>query len=101
MTLKEWIKYFFIRTFHDEIIAVYPPEEYIVTYRDVGTRLEGYTVRVEYKYRGIDNRLFPIDNDHFQIVSPQRALKYAQDFYMKARDKIEQGKIAGAKGNEK
>ena len=101
MTLKEWIKYFLIRTFRDEIIEVYPPEDYIVTYRDVGTRLEGYMVRVVYKYHGVENRLFPIDNDHFQFISSQRTLKYAQDFYMKARKQIEQRKLAEAKGNEK
>lgn len=101
MTLKEWIKYFLIRTFRDEIIEVYPPEDYIVTYRDVGTRLEGYMVRVVYKYHGVENRLFPIDNDHFQFISSQRTLKYAQDFYTNARKKIEQAKQENANEKQK
>ena len=88
ISFKDKITYFINRTFRDEIIAVEPPREMWVEYKDVGRRLEGYVVPVTYKYRGKQTIYSCIDNDHLCLVSPQRALKFATDFYNNARQKI-------------
>ena len=89
MGLRTRIVYFFKKTFHDEIIAIKPPVEWLQAYRDVGVRVEGYAVFVTYKYRGNDKILFSIDNDHLQLISAQRAAKRAQEFYEKMVKKLE------------
>ena len=88
MTIKEKINNFIKRTFHDEIIAVEPPREFWMEYKDIGPRLEGYITTVTYKYRGKQNLVSTIDNDHFQLISPEKALKNAMNFYEKVTKKI-------------
>ena len=89
MNVRQKIKYFIDRTFHDEIIAIKPPVEWLQAYRDIGVRVEGYAVFVTYKYKGNDKILFPIDNEHLQLVSAKRAAKRAQEFYGKIVRKLE------------
>ena len=88
MTIKQKINNFIERAFNDKIIAVQPIEELWITYRDIGTRLEAYYVSVTYKYRGNRKVYFSIDNDHWQIVTAANALKNAQDYYQKIRNRI-------------
>lgn len=88
MTIKEKINNFIEHTFHDEIIAVEPPREFWMEYKDVGRRLEGYITTVTYKYRGKQDVVSTIDNEHFQLISPERALKNANDFYLRATRKM-------------
>ncbi len=86
--LKERFNNFIERTFHDEIVAVEPPRECWMEYRDVGRRLEAYIVPITYKYRGVRNAYFDIDNDHFLLVTPEKALKNANSFYLKILQQI-------------
>ena len=88
MKIKEKINNFIKRTFHDEIVAVEPPREWWMEYRDVGRRLEAYVVSVVYKYRGAQTAYFSVDNDHFLLVTPQKALKNANDFYLRTLQQI-------------
>ena len=88
MGIKQKFKLFITKTFHDEIIAVAEPREWWIEYRDIGKRLEGYIVTVTYKYRGKRNLYSVIDNDHFHLISPERALKDAKAFYSKTLQKI-------------
>ena len=74
--------------FHDELIDINPPIERWMEYRDIGRRLEAYVVRATYKYRGNIDYTFSIDNDHFMLVTPQRALQNANNFYLQALQQI-------------
>ena len=88
MNVRQKIKYFIDRTFHDEIIAAKPPVEWLQVYRDVGVRVEGYVVPVVRKYSGKENILFPIDYGMFGLVSAKSAAKNAADFYEKIVQKL-------------
>ena len=90
MQIKEKVHNFIERTFNDKIISVSPPVEWWCTYKDVGTRLEAYSVPVVYKYSGRQNVLFMIDNDHFRLITPACALKNAQRFYASTLRKLQQ-----------
>ena len=83
------IRDFINRTFHDEVIGVLPPQEVYYTYRDVGTRLESYVVKVTYKYAGAKEAFFDIDNDHFQIISKEQAKIWANAFYKRMLQRID------------
>lgn len=89
MNVRQKIKYFIDRTFHDEIIAAKPPVEWYEIYRDIGPRVEGYVVPVVRKYSGKTNILFPIDYGMFGLVPAKSAAKNAADFYVKIMRKLE------------
>lgn len=78
------------RLFRDEAVAVSEPREWIIQYKDVGTRLEGYIVDVTYKYAGKQSKYFNIDNDHFLLVSKSDAFNAASRFCSMIREKIKQ-----------
>ena len=81
---------FLNKTFHDEIVDVKPPREWWEDYHDVGPRQEGYIVRVVYKYKGMKDIKFSIDNEHLKLVSAIRAARRARRFYADACKKIKQ-----------
>lgn len=84
MKIIEKVKDLYNKTFNDEIQKIEPPHEYWCNYRDIGRRLEGYKIAIKYKYKGWSDMFFVIDNDHFKLVSKEKALKNATDFYEKA-----------------
>ena len=89
LNMKLSIRNFLKRTFHDEIIAIEEPREFVVKYKDIGERLEGYIIPVTYKYRGKQNMYSMIDNDHWHLISKERALRDAQTFYQQTLKKIQ------------
>ena len=89
MILLVKIQNFLNRAFADYIVAVEPPREWWIDYRDVGMRLEGYKVPVTYKYAGRKERTFSIDNEHLRLITPEMAIDDAQKFYEKTMKKIE------------
>ena len=89
LNMRLSIRNFIKREFHDEIVAIEEPREWWVEYRDVGKRLEGYVIPVTYKYRGKQNLYSIIDNDHWHLISQERALKKAQKFYAQVQKKIQ------------
>ena len=89
LSMQLCIKNFMKRTFHDEIIAVEEPREFVVKYKDIGDRLEGYIIPVTYKYRGKQNMYSMIDNDHWHLISKECALKRANKFYQQTLKKIQ------------
>lgn len=92
---------FIDKTFRDEIVDIEPPKEWWFEYRDVGKRLEGYIIPVTYKYRGRCYMYSSIDNDHFGLVTPQRALKEAERFYNKTQQKLLQKRSRAINENTK
>ena len=92
MKIIEKVKDLYKKTFDDEIIGIKPPREYWCDYRDVGHRLEGYKIAVTYKYKGLLDVFFIVDNDHFRLVSKEKALKNAMNFYEKTLTNLQQQK---------
>ena len=81
------------REFMDNIFSPTPidvclPLAFTVFYRDVGKRVEAYTVEVTYKSGKHKEFTFPVDNDHWQLVSSSRAYKRAMDFYRRQRVRV-------------
>lgn len=92
MKFVEKIKDLYNKTFNDEIIDIKPPREFWCDYRDIGRRLEGYKLKVQYKYKGWSDVFFSIDNDHLQLISKEKALKTAINFYEKVITNLQQSK---------
>lgn len=99
MTIKQNIENFIEHTFNDKIVDVRPIKEMRVSYHDIGERLEGYVVPVTYKYRGNRNVYFTIDNDHFKMISAEKALQNAKDYHLKASRKMYKN-LSGTDDNE-
>ena len=90
MQIAAKIEYFINILFRDEAIRISKPKKWIVKYKDVGRRLEGYIVDVTYRYAGKQQKIFNIDNDHLELVSQSEAFNAAQNFYLKVREEIKQ-----------
>ena len=88
MKIVQSIEDFMKRNFNDEIIDVQPIAEMRIKYRDIGERLEGYVVPVTYKNRGQSKEYFTIDNDHWKIVSAEKAFQNAKDYHLKSSRKM-------------
>ena len=82
------IKDFIDNIFNNPPICVEPPRSVKVHYNDVGTRLEAYNVRVYYKNGQRKDFSFPVDNDHWKIVSSGKAYNRAYAFYTRKVEKI-------------
>lgn len=82
------IKEFIDNIFNNPPIDVCLPRAFTVFYRDVGKRVEAYTVEVTYKNDKHKEFTFPVDNDHWQLVSSDRAYKRAMCFYRRQRAKV-------------
>ena len=67
--------------FNNPPVSVDAPREYKMHYSDVGTRVEAYIVRVKYKNGKSRDFTFSIDNDHWKIVSAEKAYNRALRFY--------------------
>lgn len=89
MSLKQKLTYFIDRTFHNEIISIKPPVEWLEVYRDIGVRVEGYAVPIVRKYSGEEKILFPIDYGMFGFISAEQAAQNAKYFYDKVVQKLE------------
>ena len=92
MKIIEKVKDLYKKTFDNEIQKIEVPREYWCDYRDIGRRLEGYKVLVKYRYKGWVDLFFIIDNDHFNLVSKEKALKNAMNFYEKTLFQINRQK---------
>lgn len=101
MQIAAKIEYFINRLFRDEIIRIRKPKKWIIKYKDIGTRLEGYIVDVTYKYAGKQQHIFHIDNDHLKLISQSEALNTAQNFYLKVREEIKQRQLKQKNENTK
>ena len=97
LNMRLSLRNFIDRTFHDEIIAIEEPREWWVEYMDKGRRLEGYIIPVTYKYRGKQDAYSVIDNDHFGLITQERALKKAQRFYSRTIQKLNAKKQENSK----
>ena len=82
--IKEFIENIFCPT----PIKVGLPHAYRIYYNDIGPRVEAYMVAVKYKSGKIKEFTFPVDNDHLQLVSKEKAYQRAIDFYRKQRVKV-------------
>lgn len=61
-------------------------------YKDVEKYLLGYNVTVSYKYHKAQTYSFPVDENKFMLMSREKALKRANKYYQKIKNKIEQDK---------
>ncbi|MBR5153200.1 MAG: hypothetical protein IKW57_00160 [Alphaproteobacteria bacterium] len=71
-------------------VAVYKPVAVYQTYRDKGTVLLGYEVRVEYKYHNPRQVFFTHDEEKLCLISRKKALKNAIGFYEQMSKKIQE-----------
>lgn len=71
------------------VLDVSEPAAYQKTYTDVGNLLLGYQVTVTYKYHGVYEYIFPVDNK-VGLITPERAFKRAQNFCNQKRASVKQ-----------
>ena len=73
-------------------VAVKAPRPRYEVYKDAGRVLLGYEVEVDYLYHGNQCVLFPTDMEKLGLVTPQRALANAINFYKETRKKVNEYK---------
>lgn len=74
--------------FNNPPVLIEAPRAVKMHYSDVGTRVEAFNVRLFYKNGQRKDFTFPIDNDHWKIVSQEKAFHRAYSFYLRKCKKI-------------
>lgn len=68
-------------------LEVTEPMAYHKEYNDIGNFLLGYQVTVKYKYHGVYEYIFPVD-DKIGLMTPERAFNRALKFSQRLKQRI-------------